>query len=172
VRQVELHGVKISYYRKGASEGQESSVSSRQAVPPSHTTPHDPSSDPPLNSRQRRSRERARKYFASWAAANPQEQPAAPMHLEQAPVASGTDAMSSLLSSGGTASGSAGSEAAAATSTAAQEVAARNARALALFKARRDGVLSGKGNDGCGRDSGARRGGGPNDQSRDPGGSS
>ena len=52
VRQVELHGVKISYYRKGASEGQESSVSSRQAVPPSHTTPHDPSPDPPLNSRQ------------------------------------------------------------------------------------------------------------------------
>ena len=65
VRQVELHGVRISYLNKGASEGQDSSVSSRQAVPPSHTTPRDPgTAEPQLNSRRRRSRARIIKYNA------------------------------------------------------------------------------------------------------------
>ena len=120
VRHVELHGVRISYFNQGAGGGLESSASNRRAVPPPQTPPREPSSDPPLNSRQKRSRERARRYYASKAAAAPQEQPAAPMHLEQAPAAFSADAPST-------------------TTGTAEQIAARNERAMAMFLERRDG---------------------------------
>ena len=140
MRHVELHGVRISFFNQGAGRGLESSASNRRAVPPPQTPPREPSSDPPLNSRQKRSRERARKYYASKVAAAPQEQPAAPMHLEQAPAAFGADAPSTSAET-------------------AEQIAARNARAMAAFleSRRRDGGPSG---DGCGMGSGVRRGGG------------
>ena len=97
VRQVELHGVRISYnLNQGAKNaGLDGGVSSRHVEPPSQQTPRDPgTADPPLNSRRRRSKARQIKYFASWAAATPPDAPAAPMQLEQSPSSTSVDAAS------------------------------------------------------------------------------
>ena len=86
VRHVELHGVRISYnLNQGANAGLDGGVPSRHVRPPSQQTPCDPgTADPPLNSRQRRSRARLQKYLAARAATSQQET-GGEMQLELSP---------------------------------------------------------------------------------------